>query len=84
MTRAQAARGGAWLALPREGVAHYKEPEPHLSGPACAVTLAEGSAFISTQRVHQLQRQNRRASRPLGIVCALVLGRGEQDNECAG
>ena len=54
-----------------------------LVGPGCVVTATEGSTFISVERVCQLLQQSQSASRHLGIVGAIVLGRGE-DDKCAG
>lgn len=55
-----------------------------LVGPACVVTATEGSTFISVERVCQLLRQSQSTSGHLGIVGAIVLGRGEEDDKCAG
>lgn len=55
-----------------------------LVGPACVVTATEGSTFISVEQVCQLLRQSQSTSGHLGIVGAIVLGRGEEDDKCAG
>ena len=52
--------------------------------PGCVVTATEGSTFISVERVCQLQQQSQSTSGHLGIVGATVLGKGEEDDKCAG